>query len=326
MTPGERRLRALAGSLRERAARIGLPFAPSPLELAVGLPPPWSEARLFVKRDELLGPGGTKIRKLAWALDRAKEGRAQAVLTFGMPDSNHALATAGAARRAGLETELWIEARGPEARPERASAFAQAAERVSYRERGPSLALGALGRLLRARLSGRAVALLPPGGTTTATTAAVAPLVLEVVEQLAALGEPVPERWAVAVGSGGTLAGVWAGVKALGLRCRPVGFCASDPLVRPWFVAALANAALDRLGAPGHVSADEVEISLSELGRGHGLPTHGSRAAAAEWAAAGLPLDPVFTAKVAAGVRARLERGPSGQRWLFLHTGTQVGP
>jgi 1-aminocyclopropane-1-carboxylate deaminase/D-cysteine desulfhydrase-like pyridoxal-dependent ACC family enzyme len=151
--------------------------------------------------------------------------------------------------------------------------------------------------------------------------------VLEVAEQFARLGEPLPERWAVAAGSGGTLAGLCAGVRALALPCRLTGFHASDPvLVRPWLVAAYANAALDRLGLPGHLAADEIEISTEQLGGGHGIPTEASERARAEWAAAGIDLDPIFTAKVAAGVRAAIERSPPGQRWLFFHTGTKVGP
>lgn len=323
---GERRLRAAAARLRERGAAVGLALAPSPIEFVDRLPAPWSSGRIWVKRDDRLGPGGTKVRKLAEAIFDARRRRASAILTFGKLDSNHALATADAARRAGLSTELWIEARGPEEQPGRGEAMAAAADRVSYRAGAVPLVVGALARVAAARLRGRRLALLPPGGTTPATTAAAATLVLEVVEQLAERGEPVPDRWAVAVGSGGTLAALWAGLRALGLSCQPVGFCASDPLVGPWLVAALANAALDRLGAPGHVSADEVEISRAELGEGHGVPTEASRRAADEWAAAGIPLDPIFTAKAAAGLRARLEQGPPGQRWLFVHTGTQVGP
>jgi 1-aminocyclopropane-1-carboxylate deaminase/D-cysteine desulfhydrase-like pyridoxal-dependent ACC family enzyme len=227
-----------------------------------GLPEPWSRARIWVKRDDLCGAGGTKVRKLAAVLPRARAAGAKTVLTFGHLDSNHALATALAARDAGLGAELWIQASAGDDFPERRQAFAAVATRVSYRKGQVGLALGAAAAMVAGWLKGYAPWLLLPGGTTPATCAAVAPLVLEVALQFEQLGEPLPERWAAAVGSGGTLAGLWAGVRALELPCRLVGFHASDPrLVRPWLVAAYANAALDRLGLPGHLGAEDIEIS-----------------------------------------------------------------
>ncbi len=324
-----------AATLRSEALRLGRaaaairldPGLPSPLQLVEGLPEPWSRARVWVKRDDLCGTGGTKVRKLAAVLPAARALGAKAVVTFGHLDSNHALATALAARSAGLGADLWIQAGAGEELPERRRAFAAVATRVNYRAGQASLALGAATALAAGWLKGDAPWPILPGGTTPATCAAVAPAVLEVVEQFAVLGEPLPERWAAAVGSGGTLAGLYAGLRALELPCRLVGFQGSDPtVVRPSLVAAYANAALDRLGLGGHASADEIELSSEQLGAGHGRPTEASQRAQAEWAAAGITLDPIFTAKAAAGMRAAIERGPPGQRWLFFHTGTQVGP
>jgi D-cysteine desulfhydrase len=317
-------------ALRLRAAALSVrldPGPPSPLQLVEGLPEPWSRARIWVKRDDLCGPGGTKVRKLAAALSAARASGAKTVVTFGHLDSNHALATALAARDAGLGADLWIQASAGSDLPERRQAFAAVATRVSYRQGQVGLVLGAAGSIVAGWLQGYAPCLLLPGGTTPATCAAVAPLALEVAEQFETLGEPLPERWAAAVGSGGTLAGLCAGLRALQLPCRLVGFHASDPwLVRPSLVAAYANAALDRLGLSGHLSADQLELSIEQLGQGHGIPTEASQRAQVEWAAAGIELDPIFTAKAAAGVRAAIERGPPGQSWLFFHTGTKVGP
>ncbi len=198
---------------------------------------------------------------------------------------------------------------------------------MSYRRGALGLALGAAGSCAAALLRGRAPWVLLPGGTSPATSAAVAPIVLEIAEQLGALGEPLPERWIVPAGSGGTLAGLWAGVRGLGLPVRIEAFHASDPwLTRPSLVAALASAALARLDLPGQLGGDEVAISTSQLGGGHGVPTVASQRAREEWARAGLPLDPIFGAKAAAGLREAIERGAEGERWLFVLTGTQVGP
>ncbi len=320
------RLRTFGERLRADAAGAGLALpTPSPLEPTPSLPEPWARARILVKRDDRLGPGGTKVRKLASALPAAKAAGRRVVATFGHEDSNHALATARAAASAGLGAELWLQAGTTSAA--RRDAYTAAAREVRYRRGAVGLAAGAFAHWLAAAPSGGAPWLMPPGGTTPATCAAVACMVVEIADQLAAAGEPIPERWAVAVGTGGTLAGLCAGVRALELPSQLVGFGASDPaLVRPALVAALANAALDRLGLPGHLGADEVELDDSQLGTGHGVPTEASRRAEAEWAGAGVPLDPIFGAKAAAGLRARIEAGPPGQRWLFLHTGLPVEP
>ncbi len=305
---------------------MGLPFAPpSPLQRLDGLAEPWSRARIWVKRDDLLGAGGTKVRKLAAALPAAKAARRRTVLTFGHEDSNHALVTAAAAREAGLSAELWIEP-APGAPGERRAALDVSADRVDRRGGSLGLVTGAALRALALALRGRRPWILPPGGTTPATCAAVACAVVEVADQVAALGEPIPPRWAVAVGSGGTFAGLLAGARALDLPCRITGFSASAPgLVRAPLVAALANAALDQLGLAGHLSADEVDLAGAQLGGGHGVATEASRRAEIEWASGGgVTLDPIFGAKAAAGMREAIEQGPPGAGWLFWQTGMQV--
>jgi 1-aminocyclopropane-1-carboxylate deaminase/D-cysteine desulfhydrase-like pyridoxal-dependent ACC family enzyme len=300
--------------------------AASPLESPRNLPWPWSAAELWLKRDDRCGPGGTKMRKLAVALAEMRRLGARGLVTFGALDSNHALAAAQVARARGLRVELYVQAQDPGSLPGRRRAFAESADRVSYGRSGAALVARALLRTAGSRMSGRRLFLLPPGGTSPRTTAGVALGVLEIAEQFRALGVPPPERWAVAVGTGGTLAGLWAGIKALGLACRPVGFQASSRLVSPGLVAWLANRALREIGCLGmRVRRAEVEISDGELGEGHGLPTAASVEALERWARAGVPLDPIYTAKAAAGLGREIERAPA-DRWLFWHTGTAVAP
>jgi 1-aminocyclopropane-1-carboxylate deaminase/D-cysteine desulfhydrase-like pyridoxal-dependent ACC family enzyme len=308
------------------AGLFGRLLPPSPLVSPVGLPPPWSGAALWIKRDDRCGPGGTKARKLLVALEDVRRAGALGFVTFGTLDSNHALAAAGVARAGGLRIELYIQTDDPTSLPGRKRAFEAAADRVTYGSNGFALMARAIVRTAQSRLYQRRMLLLPPGGTNTRTTAGVALAVLELVEQFRALGVPPPERWAVAVGTGGTLAGLWAGIKALGLACRPIGFQASSRRVTPALVAWLANRALSEMGfVEPRVHSSEIEISDRELGEGHGQATAGSLQALEEWARAGVLLDPIYTAKAAAGLRRELEHTP-GVRWLFWHTGTPVAP
>ncbi|WP_261911261.1 pyridoxal-phosphate dependent enzyme [Lentilactobacillus hilgardii] len=64
---------------------------------------------LYLKRDDFTGPnlfGGNKIRKLEYLLGDARQKEADTVITFGATQSNHAMETAVAANRLGLNTIL----------------------------------------------------------------------------------------------------------------------------------------------------------------------------------------------------------------------------
>ena len=65
---------------------------------------------LFIKRDDKTGflLGGNKIRKLEYLLKAAMESGAKRVITCGGIQSNHARATAFAARELGLEVNLLL--------------------------------------------------------------------------------------------------------------------------------------------------------------------------------------------------------------------------
>ena len=68
--------------------------------------------RILVKRDDLTGLafGGNKVRKLEFLVAEALAGGARVVVTAGAAQSNHARATAAAARVAGMRAVLLLEA------------------------------------------------------------------------------------------------------------------------------------------------------------------------------------------------------------------------
>ena len=317
-----------AAALRARGLAL-LPelegLARSPLERWT-LPREWPLGELWVKRDDLLGEGGAKVRKLRVELGRARRAGV-GVLTVGHLDSNHALATARAARGLGLRVELDLLGR-PARDPPRAEILGGSADAVRF-HRGPvRLGISVAFALAAARLRRAPLRFLPPGGTTIASTAAVAMAVAELVDDFAALGEPLPQRWAVAVGSGGTLAGLWAGVRALNLSVRILGVAASSRWVGPAAITALCNRTLRRLGASARLRRREVELDFGPLGQGHGASTSASREVLAQLGELGHPLDPIYTAKALVGLEAAAapRTGPAapGGTWLFWHTGVSV--
>src|SRR5690606_22867766 len=105
-----------------------------------------------------------------------------------------------------------------------------------------------------------------------------------------------PDVLVVPLGSGGTCAGLLAGVAACGLATRVIGvLVVRNPGAR-WLVQALAAAALRRLGARARVREAPLEIEAAYVGAGYGIPTAAGQRALEVAARVGLELDPTYTA------------------------------
>lgn len=163
--------------------------------------------RVLLKRDDLIHPEivGNKWRKLRYLLPEVVASGATTMLTFGGAYSNHVRAVAVAGRRAGLRTIGVI--RGDE-RPMNAVLAAAVADgmrlryldRVTYRRRDDPATLRALRRELGAFY------LVPEGGTTVYAVRGCAEIVAEIATPF--------DIVLCAVGTGGTLAGLAAGLPA----------------------------------------------------------------------------------------------------------------
>jgi D-cysteine desulfhydrase len=138
----------------------------------------------------------------------------------------------------------------------------------------------------------------------------------------------------VALGSGGTTAGLAAGLRLAGLRTRVTGVVVNDRMpLDERVVARLANRALDllrRRGAriPGlTIAPRDVESPTAWLGAGYGHRTaEAERARALALERERLALDPVYTAKAFAGLIALRERGAFGDGpVLYWHTHDALG-
>ncbi|MFJ8229282.1 1-aminocyclopropane-1-carboxylate deaminase/D-cysteine desulfhydrase [Streptomyces sp. NPDC094448] len=194
--------------------------------------------RLLLKRDDLIHPElpGNKWRKLAPNL-RAAAGRP--LLTFGGAYSNHLRATAAAGRLIGTPTVGVVRGDELAGRPLNAS-LARCVEdgmrllfvdRATYRAKDDPAVL--------ARITGTATGLIPGGGPVLVvpeggSNALAARGCAALGEELRA-GTPdgaVPDIAAVACGTGGTLAGLAAGLgpggRALGVPVLRGGFLAGE--------------------------------------------------------------------------------------------------
>ncbi|MEJ5944099.1 pyridoxal-phosphate dependent enzyme [Pseudokineococcus basanitobsidens] len=285
---------------------------------------------LLLKRDDLcgLGGGGNKVRKLERTVGRALAEGADVLVTTGAAQSNHARATAAAARRAGLGCVLVLAGSAPG----RAAGNLVLDELLGAQlEWVGDVALGDLDAAAeqvcaRLRAEGSRPSRVPYGGSDALG-------VLGYVEAAAEIAAQVPDvaHVVTAVGSGGTMAGLVAGLGPARVLGVDVG-AVPDPvervvgLVRG--VAAAQPDALPDAAAASTVRAGDLRLRRDEVGEGYGVPTPGSTAALEAAARTeGVVLDPVYTAKALAGLASAVRRGEvrPGGRTVLVHTGGLPG-
>ncbi|WP_369139007.1 pyridoxal-phosphate dependent enzyme [Modestobacter versicolor] len=285
------------------------PLDPAPrLAAALGLGPD----DLWVKRDDLTSfAGGNKVRKLEHLVGEAEAAGATVLVTTGGVQSNHARMTAAAAAVRGLRAVLVLTGAPDPARPGNLALAELFGARVVLVVPGADADAQVAAVVAELRSAGEVPAVLPLGGSTPTGARGYLACAHELAEQLPDLRTVV-----VAVGSGGTMAGLVAGLGAdrvLGVDTGAV----PDPAER---VAALATA----LGAtPG-----PLQLRRDQVGAGYGELTDAGAAAMTTAARTeGLVLDPVYTAKALAGLTAAVRDGTvvPGQRTVYLHTGGLPG-
>jgi len=314
------RLRALPG--------IRLGHYPTPVEelprlrTALGNSP-----RLLVKRDDAIGFafGGNKVRKIELVLADALEAGADTLVTIGGVHSNHVRVTAAAAARVGLGCVLVING----ARPQRPTGNARLDELLGAEiryvpgraDRAPRMR-EVIEELKRA---GRRPYEVPLGSSTPLGAMGYA----RAVEELAAQGF-APDAIVVSSSSGGTLAGLLAGVELVGLKARVTAVSPDDPAGA---IAALVARIIEGMGPLLGVDggalarARPIEVDDSHVGEGYGIPTPASSEAISLCARReALFLDPTYTAKAMGALIAYIRAGRfrPDQTVLFWHTGGQV--
>ncbi len=255
--------------------------------------------RLLLKRDDLIHPGipGNKWRKLVPNLRAAVEGGHRTLLTFGGAYSNHLRATAAAGRLLGLGTVGVVRGEELADRPLNPSLARCAADgmrlhfvsRGAYRRRNDPVWVAELHREFGPFLP------VPEGGSNAAA-----------VRGARELGRELHGRTdvaAVACGTGGTLAGLAAGLPegayALGVPVLRGGFLPAEVerLQRAAFGTPSPRGAwrmTDRFHCGGYArTTAELDFFASDFARRHGLP----------------PLERVYVPKLLFGLCTLAEEG-----------------
>ena len=309
--------------------RTPLAHLPTPLVHAPRLRASLGEGapEILVKMDAETGfaLGGNKVRKLEHELaPRLLEG-VTCLVTAGGPQSNHCRVTAAAAARLGLRCVLVINGEPPPG-PPRGNALLHrlfGAEIRAVADRSERTA--AMEAVAREEAAGGGRARVIPLGASTPVGA------LGYARAAAELDRDLPPDGRVtwiflASSSCGTLGGLAAGFTLLGRGdVRLVGVSADTPRDEMLVEARrLARGALTLLGVDAEPPETLLDADDGQVGGGYGVSTEASDAAIERFARAeGIVLDPVYTAKAAAGLMAWVESGrtPPDDRVVFLHTG-----
>jgi D-cysteine desulfhydrase len=320
--------------------RIPLGTFPTPLEpaprlaAAVGL----REDRLWIKRDDLtgLGGGGNKVRKLERTLAAALRDGADCLVTTGAAQSNHARLTAAAGARLGLPVTLVLAGHPADPAAPLAAPVGNLlldeifGAGIRWAGDADDIGLAALADETAAELasSGAHPAVIPFGGSNRDGALAYADAARELRDQLRdRLDDRSGDRRrllglstsVVAVGSGGTMAGLVAELgpeHVLGVHTGAVAAPGEA-------VAALASAiTAERL------DPRTLRLRLEQVGAGYDRLGEATAAAIRLTARTeGIVLDPTYTGRAMAGLIAAAGDGDLGRDApvVFWHTGGLPG-
>ena len=312
--------------------RVPLGEGPTPVRELTHLGGERGQAPIWIKDDGAYSAfGGNKARKLEWLLADARRRRKRTIITGGALGTNHGLVTALFARRLGMRTVLVLvpQPESEHVRRQLERIRATGAELHFPRGVWRAYALAAWLMLGRASPPANLPYFLRPGGSVPLGCVGYVEAAIELSEQIRAGELPEPSHLVVALGSGGTAAGLLAGLRLAGLRSRLVCILVND-LVRvdERTVARLARRTLRLLRKRGssvreiEVAAAEIEIERGWLGPGYGHSTPAAdRATRLFGEREDIVLEPVYTAKAVAAMLDLNRRGAFGPGpLLYWHT------
>jgi len=279
---------------------------------------------LWIKRDDLTGfaLGGNKGRKLEFLLADALEKGAQVVVTCGSGQSNFIRQLGAACAVNGIRCAAAVMGTPFEYEKPAATGLLETNGNV---ELGRILGIdfrwlpdgtweelyAASDRLTEEyRQQGYAVYQIPIGGSSPRGAYGF----LEAAREI----PPGFDVVAFASSSGSTHAGLQLGLPGT----RVYGFaCDPEPEITVDF-AELGNGLRDLIGVADRVTASDFELDFDFVGEGYGIPSEAGNAAI-EWLARteGIFLDPIYSGKAFAGLKARIEQGQLRGKILFWHTG-----
>jgi D-cysteine desulfhydrase family pyridoxal phosphate-dependent enzyme len=307
--------------------RVRFATLPTPLQFAARLTHELGGPRIYIKRDDLTGLafGGNKTRKLEFLVADALAQRATHLITAGGAQSNHARQSAAAARLAGMQPVLAMNA-ATQSPPVQGNLlldrlFGAEIHIVASEADRPAM-MEAIAADLRAR--GAVPYIVPGGGSNGVGALGYVAAMLEINQQLLDMGI-APRRLYFASGGGGTHAGIAVGGALFGANYDLVGVMVEDTAAEGMDRAfRVAEWTADRLGIANPVRRDDLVVDDRHVGPGYGIATpEGLEAIRLLAQTEGILLEPVYTAKAFAAMVADIREGMFARDdcIVFLHTG-----
>ena len=277
---------------------------------------------VYIKRDDLtgVGLGGNKVRKLEFLLADAQQKGAGLVFTTGGAQSNHAMLTAAAAGKLGMEAILILKQRGVTDRLGNQLLEHLMGTEVRFMDTDDYADIYAeMDRVGKER--GVPYYKIPCGGSNALGTLGY----VACAEEIRGQGMKF-DHLVCAEGSGGTMAGLALGAKLFLPGTRVYGMMVdTDPF--DVITLRLMREAAELLEADLAVSGED--FTLRDLcGPGYAIPSEEGNAAVELMAREeGIFLDPVYTGKAFAGLLQMAREGAfrEDDRVLFLHSGGAGG-
>ncbi|MGM0365923.1 MAG: 1-aminocyclopropane-1-carboxylate deaminase/D-cysteine desulfhydrase [Actinomycetota bacterium] len=321
-----------------KVPRVTLGSLPTPLQEMENMGLHSHGHKLFIKRDDIIG--GNKVRKLEFFIAEALDKKAETVITFGAPQSNHTRETAVACRKVGLEPIIVIsgkkrgEIQGnallnrilgaeiiytpPLSPPPFTAGGPQTVEELS----------DALKGMLPAGLAGPKSYIIPVGGYTPLGSMGYLLGFLELYGQLKQ-AKVIPHYVVTAAGTTGTYAGLLCGAALVnrteGINIRVVGISVTGEMESE------AAGIMDRVRETAAIIGEDVMVGMQDIDivndywkPGYGIPNSRTIDAIKTLARKeGIFLDPVYTGKAMGGLLDLMgkEKFSPESNIIFMHTG-----
>lgn len=314
-------------------SRVSLANLPTPIYKLERLTKYLGGPEIYIKRDDFTGSeiSGNKVRKLEFSAAEALSRGADVLVTCGGIQSNHCRATAVAAARLGLSSTLVLRGDPPSELDGNylldilLKANIKYVTPEEYRNNMPQV-YERIGQELQAQ--GLKPYFIPEGASNGIGTFGYAQAVLEITEQEKQLGENF-QNIVIAVGSGGTYAGLILGTKLLAQDRKIYGVNVCEDA--PYFVNRIYNTLQEAKGYLAEdvtINREDIRILDGYVGPGYGLNMPGHLETIRTVAELeGIILDPVYTAKAMHGLMMEIRKGTftSQDKVMFIHTGGHFG-
>jgi 1-aminocyclopropane-1-carboxylate deaminase/D-cysteine desulfhydrase-like pyridoxal-dependent ACC family enzyme len=293
---------------------------------------------VYIKRDDLSNPmyGGNKARKLELILARAKRKNCGEIITAGGLGSHHVLAVTALGGALGFKIKglLFCQPVNEHVRNNLLLDQHFGAELYFVKDYS-GLVRGYLNQYLKSQISGCHPLLLMPGGTDSLSTIGYMNCMLELNGQLAKLQLKDPQAIFTAAGTGGTAAGLLAGLGLSGHNNSTVILHAvrvvHQAILKEERILTLTARALSHIAKIDRnikaLAVEELKKQLifedGYLGEGYGFSSTGTREAVTLFKELeGIELEECYTAKAAEALLDYCRRPDidKGRPVIFIHT------